>query len=187
MPIIKSMGGSIIRKLVALLVPILIAFPINPLAPSDDPAFKQWEKAAKKRVLEKKIHRVPKEKKVQKPDKNKSTKNKREQKVASRQSTGEMYTLTAYTAGPESTGKRPGDPGYGITASGARVQEGVTVACPPSLPLGTVVEIEGLGKRICHDRGGAIKGKKLDVYMESLTEARQFGVQKRKVKILKEE
>lgn len=37
--------------------------------------------------------------------------------------------VTAYTSGPESTGKRPGDPAYGITKNGATAGPG-TIAAP---------------------------------------------------------
>lgn len=95
----------------------------------------------------------------------------------------ETYTVTAYTAGPESTGKRPDDPGYGITASGEPVQAGVTVACPPDLPFGTEVMIEDIGERVCHDRGGAIRGNRIDVYMTDLDDALQFGRQTLEVEV----
>ena len=89
------------------------------------------------------------------------------------------FTLTAYTAGPESTGKRPGDPAYGITASGAKVQPGVTIAADPNvIPMGSTVYIEGIGTRVVQDTGGAIKGNRIDVYIPDLSEARQFGVKK---------
>lgn len=68
------------------------------------------------------------------------------------------FTLTAYTNGPESTGKRPGDKGYAITASGKRTREGHTIAADPKvLPIGTQVYIEGLGTRTVEDTGSAIK------------------------------
>lgn len=96
------------------------------------------------------------------------------------------FEVTAYTAGYESTQKKPGDPYYGITASGEPVREGVTVACPPSMPFGTVIEIEGIGQRICQDRGGAITEGRLDVYFDDLNDALNFGRQTRNVRIVEE-
>ncbi|WP_067931992.1 3D domain-containing protein [Alicyclobacillus kakegawensis] len=85
--------------------------------------------------------------------------------------------LTAYTAGYESTGKRPGDPSYGITSTGVPVQAGVTVAVDPSvIPYGSKLYIPGIGFRIAQDTGGAIQGHHIDIYMQSLSEAIQFGV-----------
>ncbi|CDQ41368.1 MULTISPECIES: LysM peptidoglycan-binding domain-containing protein [Virgibacillus] len=98
---------------------------------------------------------------------------------------GETYTVTAYTAGYESTGKEPGDPGYGITASGAEVQEGQTVACPPDLSFGTKISIPYFDKTFtCEDRGGAITGDRLDVYMNDLDDALEFGVKELPVQIV---
>lgn len=99
----------------------------------------------------------------------------------------ETYEVTAYTAGPESTGKTPDHPAYGITASGAKVREGHTVACPPAIPFGTRLLIEGVGVRTCEDRGSAITDGKLDVYMADLDEALAFGRRMLDVKILSNE
>ncbi|WP_418766719.1 3D domain-containing protein [Mesobacillus zeae] len=85
------------------------------------------------------------------------------------------FESTAYTAGPESTGKSPGDADYGITASGRHVRENHTIACPKSIALDTRMEIEGLGVRTCDDRGGAITDGRLDIYFEDVAEAREFG------------
>ncbi len=38
------------------------------------------------------------------------------------------------------------------------------VACPPEIKLGTRLNIEGVGIVTCHDRGGSIKGKRLDIW-----------------------
>jgi 3D (Asp-Asp-Asp) domain-containing protein len=100
--------------------------------------------------------------------------------------TYETYEVTAYTAYEESTGKTPGHPAFGITASGRRVQAGVTAACPRELEFGTWLEIEGVGKRRCDDRGGAIRGKKLDIYMPERADALEFGRRRLKVRILNE-
>jgi uncharacterized protein YabE (DUF348 family)/3D (Asp-Asp-Asp) domain-containing protein len=88
-------------------------------------------------------------------------------------------TLTAYSADFASTGKSPGHKYYGITASGARVQEGKTIAVDPRvIPIGYWVYIEGVGYRRAEDKGSAIRGNKIDVYVPTHREAIQFGRQR---------
>jgi 3D (Asp-Asp-Asp) domain-containing protein len=99
----------------------------------------------------------------------------------------QTFEVTAYTAGEESTGKQPGDAGYGITASGEHVRENYTIACPPSLPFGQRLEIEGVGERVCTDRGGSIKEGRLDIYIPELKDALTFGRQQLKVRIMEAE
>lgn len=75
-----------------------------------------------------------------------------------------LWLVTAYCPSYEC-----GALGHGITASGARAVEGFTVACPPELPFGTRLVIDGVGVRVCEDRGSAIRGKHLDLFIGSLT------------------
>jgi len=49
------------------------------------------------------------------------------------------------------------------------------LACDASL-LGKWVEIAGIGKRKCEDRGGAISGNRFDLYLDTYEEAIEFGV-----------
>ena len=99
---------------------------------------------------------------------------------------------TAYEAGPRSTGKRPGDKGYGITASGARAKRGTVAVDPRVIPLGTKLYIKSLtpgvpdyGFAIAQDTGGAIKGNKIDLFMDTVWECMQFGRRPVMVYILK--
>lgn len=77
---------------------------------------------------------------------------------------------SAYTAAADECGKSDG-----ITASGLKVKEKETLACPPQFPFGTKIKIDGMGTYVCQDRGGAIKGNHIDIYMETKTEAFAFG------------
>jgi len=68
------------------------------------------------------------------------------------------------------------------TASGTLPVSGRTIAVDPRvIPLGTVIEIEGIGKRVAEDTGGSIKGKQLDLFLPSVQACTQFGVRSRKV------
>ena len=99
---------------------------------------------------------------------------------------------TAYEAGFQSTGKRPGDKGYGITASGARAKRGTVAVDPRVIPLGTKLYVKSLtpgvpdyGFAIAQDTGGAIKGNKIDLFMDTVWECMQFGRRPVMVYILK--
>lgn len=86
----------------------------------------------------------------------------------------ERMLVTAYTDGFDSTGKRPGEPGYGITASGEIAKRG-TIAAPPRFPMGTQMHVPGYGCGIVEDRGGAIEAMHIDVWMQSRQDALDFG------------
>lgn len=80
---------------------------------------------------------------------------------------------TGYTAGYESTGKHPSHPEFGITYSGVKVKRDLysTVAADLNVfPIGTILFIPGYGYGVVADKGGAIKGNKIDLYYETVEE-----------------
>lgn len=79
---------------------------------------------------------------------------------------------SAYTAAADECGNSKG-----ITSSGIKVHEKRTIACPPEFPFGAKIKIEGMGTYVCEDRGGAIKGNHIDIYVQTKTEAFAFGRQ----------
>ena len=70
----------------------------------------------------------------------------------------------------------------GNTASGVPAV-GRICAAPPEYPFGTVLDVEGYGEYVVQDRGGAIKGNKLDLLFSSHPLAKGFGRQYLKVRI----
>lgn len=73
--------------------------------------------------------------------------------------------------------------GGGTTASGTQVTPYQTAAVDTSvIPFGTKLYIEGIGYRIAEDRGGAVKGNKIDLAVTTHEEALNLGVD-RNVKV----
>lgn len=81
------------------------------------------------------------------------------------------YTATAYCL-------------QGKTADGSKVRKGIVAADPRVLPLGATIDIKDKGVFKVADTGGAIKGTRLDIWMGSCSDARQFGRQTVQVKII---
>lgn len=82
-----------------------------------------------------------------------------------------QVTATGYTAYYESTGKHPGHPGFGITYSGVKVKRDLysTVAADLNVfPIGTIIFVPEYGYGVVADKGGAIKGNKVDLYFETV-------------------
>ncbi|MFJ7746473.1 3D domain-containing protein [Peribacillus sp. NPDC097295] len=75
----------------------------------------------------------------------------------------------------------------GITAIGLNLKKNPKVKAisvdPKVIPLGTKVHVEGYGEAIAADTGGAIKGKKIDVFYSSKTKALNWGRKTVKVKV----
>lgn len=101
---------------------------------------------------------------------------------------GKMYytkslrmSATAYSASYGSTGKNPGDSGYGRTATGTRARRNPngysSIAVDPRvIPLGSKLFIEGYGLAIAEDTGSGINGDKIDLFLDTDGEANDWGV-----------
>jgi 3D (Asp-Asp-Asp) domain-containing protein len=83
-----------------------------------------------------------------------------------------------------SSGPNKGKPKeVGVTASGAEARRGTVAADTSVLPMGTILYIPGYGWGRVEDRGGAIKGKRLDLFFDSHKEALEWGRQQLDVKV----
>lgn len=85
-----------------------------------------------------------------------------------------VYTMTA-------TAYTYGDDGGNRTATGIRPYRGIVAVDPNVIPLGTKLYIETsdgryiYGSAVAADTGGAIKGNKIDIFLESESECYSFG------------
>ncbi|MBS5912521.1 hypothetical protein GNQ08_26510 [Paenibacillus macerans] len=98
---------------------------------------------------------------------------------------------TGYTAGYESTGKKPNHPQYGITYSGVKVRRDKdtvsTIAADLKVfPIGTILYIPGYGYGVVADKGSAIKGKKIDLYFDTTKQVyKEWGKKEVEVQIVR--
>ena len=77
---------------------------------------------------------------------------------------------------------------HGITRSGTYVRRGIIAADPRVLPLGSVVHLKAgnySGVYTVKDTGGAIKGKRIDLWVGSSREAFSFGRRSVRLTVLK--
>ena len=85
------------------------------------------------------------------------------------------WTLTGYCSCAKCCGKSDG-----ITSSGYQLTDAdhlKVCAAPSSFAFGTTINISGgwSGSVVVQDRGGDIKGKRLDIYCKTHQEALNFG------------
>jgi len=84
------------------------------------------------------------------------------------------YTATAYSL-------------RGRTASGQMVSRGLIAADRRVLPIGTRVRLQAgsySGEYLVADTGGAVRGRKIDIWMPSTSEAMRFGRRPVKLTVL---
>ncbi|MDU4698573.1 MULTISPECIES: 3D domain-containing protein [Paenibacillus] len=98
---------------------------------------------------------------------------------------------TGYTAGYESTGKKPNHPQYGITYSGVKVRRDKdtvsTIAADLKIfPLGTILYIPGYGYGVVADKGSAIRGHKIDLYFDTTKQVyKEWGKKEVEVQVVR--
>jgi 3D (Asp-Asp-Asp) domain-containing protein len=96
---------------------------------------------------------------------------------------------TGYTAGFESTGKHPTHPQYGITYSGVQVRRDTvsTIAADTRVfPIGTILFVPGYGYGVVADTGSAIKGRKIELYFETVDQVyEQWGKKRVAVQVIR--
>jgi len=86
----------------------------------------------------------------------------------------QTYSATAYSL-------------RGRTASGRPVSRGLIAADPAVLPLGTRVRVEAgsfSGEYVVADTGGAVKGRRIDIWTPTAGEAMRFGRRAVKLTVL---
>ena len=103
-----------------------------------------------------------------------------------------VMKATAYDLSYESCGKYPGDPAYGITYSGTHARAGVVAVDPRVIKLGSNLYVESLdasrdyGFSSAEDTGSAIKGNRIDLFIENRSQALRYGVRYVRVYVLDE-
>ncbi|MFI8495137.1 ubiquitin-like domain-containing protein [Peribacillus butanolivorans] len=93
----------------------------------------------------------------------------------------EIYvSSTAYTASCKGCS--------GVTSMGVDLKsnpDAKIIAVDPSvIPMGSKVYVEGYGYAVAADKGGAIKGNRIDVFFSSKNDAYRWGVKKVKIRVL---
>jgi len=71
----------------------------------------------------------------------------------------------------------------GQTASGTQARPGTIAADTSRYPFGTIIHIPGYGYGRVEDRGGDIKGQRLDLFFRSHRQALKWGRQRLTVRI----
>ncbi|MGE7907847.1 ubiquitin-like domain-containing protein [Peribacillus sp. NPDC094092] len=93
----------------------------------------------------------------------------------------EIYvSSTAYTASCKGCS--------GVTSTGVDLKSNpgakIIAVDPNVIPLGSKVYVDGYGYAVAADKGGAIKGNRIDVFFSSKNDAYRWGVKRVKVRVL---
>lgn len=96
------------------------------------------------------------------------------------QSTGRTMSMqaTGYST------RQPSLSTHTATGIDLRVNPRVIAVDPSVIPLGSMVEVEGMGVYIAGDTGGAIRGNIIDIHFQTVAEALQWGRRSVTIRIL---
>lgn len=72
----------------------------------------------------------------------------------------------------------------GLTSTGKKARRGTIAADPKVFKMGTKLEIPGYGTGVVEDIGGAIKGRHIDLWFPSHEEAKRWGKQYLRIKVI---
>ena len=131
----------------------------------------QNETEIEKTVISEKIIEEPVDKIVQVQKVVETSRGTTTTRTSSSSSSGTIYKITAYCPCSKCCGKYAS----GYTSSGTKATAGRTVAASSKFSFGTKLNING-HTYVVEDRGGAITGNKIDIFVNSHSEALAWGV-----------
>lgn len=147
--------------------------------PAEEEVAQEPEPKAEENTAEK-VETVEQEEPAEKAEPVEQSNEQEQSNEASSNGETKTVTATAYTAKCDGCS--------GVTSTGidlnADPNKKVIAVDPSVIPLGTEVYVEGYGKAVAGDTGGAIKGNKIDLHVPSKEEANSWGVQTVNVEIL---
>lgn len=91
-----------------------------------------------------------------------------------------LFLQPVYASGPQKGERKK----VGITASGARARVGTIAADTGLYPFGTKMFVPGYGWGVVEDRGGAIKGQRIDLFHRTHRQALEWGRKKVTVRVV---
>lgn len=106
---------------------------------------------------------------------------------AERRPSGRVLTVRATAYSWREAGHRRWGTRNALGGSLCRPLEGLEHCAvdPRVIPLGSIIQVPGVGRRIATDTGGAIRGRDLDLHFHSLREMRAWGARRVAVRIVR--
>lgn len=80
--------------------------------------------------------------------------------------------------------QQPGLSTHTATGIDLRVNSRVIAVDPRIIPLGSLVEVQGMGVYVAGDTGGAIKGRIIDIHYPTVSQALNWGRRNVNIRII---